>query len=309
MGKRRQRLSDDRGLVLELVDKGRDVLHNDTGRTRRRVVHLHHLDARREVHAQRGGVDGLDLLFLGLHDVGQLGVPRLVQTKVRRHHQRGAHLDHLGPVVRLTLGGDAAVRERELGGHGGLRPAEHGGEHGTSLRTVAVDRLLAEQNDIRCLLLDDLLQQLRHGKRLELLVQTHVGGHVDAAVSTHGESRPDLLLRVLRADRHGHDLRRGLSLLHADRLLHGDLAEGVHRHLHVRELDALFIGRDAHLDGIVDDPLDSDENLHLQRRWRRRRCVRRGLARRGGGVRWCQRHRPGRPADGRTLDGGAVMCH
>mmetsp|Transcript_69668 Transcript_69668/g.194741 ORF Transcript_69668/g.194741 Transcript_69668/m.194741 type:complete len:395 (-) Transcript_69668:72-1256(-) len=150
----------------------------------------------------------------------------------------------------------------------------------------------------------------RHtGKRLELLVQTHVGGHVDAAVSTHGESRPDLLLRVLRADRHGHDLRRGLSLLHADRLLHGDLAEGVHRHLHVRELDALFIGRDAHLDGIVDDPLDSDENLHLQRRWRRRRCVRRGLARRGGGVRWCQRHRPGRPADGRTLDGGAVMCH
>mmetsp|Transcript_69668 Transcript_69668/g.194742 ORF Transcript_69668/g.194742 Transcript_69668/m.194742 type:complete len:248 (-) Transcript_69668:541-1284(-) len=165
MGKRRQRLSDDRGLVLELVDKGRDVLHNDTGRTRRRVVHLHHLDARREVHAQRGGVDGLDLLFLGLHDVGQLGVPRLVQTKVRRHHQRGAHLDHLGPVVRLTLGGDAAVRERELGGHGGLRPAEHGGEHGTSLRTVAVDRLLAEQNDIRCLLLDDLLQQLRHCTR------------------------------------------------------------------------------------------------------------------------------------------------
>lgn len=53
------RLGDDRGLVLELVNKHGDVLHNDTGRARRRVVHLHNLDARREVHAKRGGIDGL----------------------------------------------------------------------------------------------------------------------------------------------------------------------------------------------------------------------------------------------------------
>ena len=46
-----------------------------------------------------------------------------------------------------------------------LRPAEHGSEHGASLRAVAVDRLLAEQDHIRCLLVDDLLQQLGHWKR------------------------------------------------------------------------------------------------------------------------------------------------
>ena len=70
------------------------------------------------------------------------------------------------------------------------------------------------------------------------------------------------------------------------------------------------VGAPGYLDGIVDDPLDSDENLHLQRRWRRRRCVREGLARRGGGVRWCHSGTRRRSAaDGRTLDGGAVMCH
>jgi hypothetical protein len=43
---------------------------------------------------------------------------------------------------------------------------------------------------------------------------------------------------LLRADGDGDDLGRLALLLQADRLLDGDLVEGVHAHLDVGELDA-----------------------------------------------------------------------
>jgi hypothetical protein len=51
-------------------------------------------------------------------------------------------------------------------------------------------------------------------------------------------------------------------LLQPDRLLAGDLVEGVHRHLDVRDVDAAAVGLDPDLDVVVDDPLDADEDLH-----------------------------------------------
>src|SRR3712207_7840390 len=60
--------------------------------------------------------------------------------------------------------------------------------------------------------------------------------------SAHGEGGADGLGRLLRADRHGDDLARLARLLEPDRLLDGDLVEGVHGHLDVGELDARAVG-------------------------------------------------------------------
>ena len=53
---------------------------------------------------------------------------------------------------------------------------------------------------------------------------------------------------------------RPTFLLQADRLLAGDLAEGVHAHLHVGQLDAGPVARDADAHGVVDDALHADED-------------------------------------------------
>ena len=52
------------------------------------------------------------------------------------------------------------------------------------------------------------------------------------------------------------------------RLFHCDLAERIHGHLHVRQLDSCFVCRDSHLDRIIDHSLHSDENLAYVRRVR-----------------------------------------
>ncbi len=67
---------------------------------------------------------------------------------------------------------------------------------------------------------------------------------------------------MLRADRDRHDLGGLALLLQPDRLLDGDLVEGVHRHLDVGELDARTVRLDADLHVVVDHPFDGDENFH-----------------------------------------------
>ena len=60
-------------------------------------------------------------------------------------------------------------------------------------------------------------------------------------------------------------------LLQADRLLARDLTKGVHAHLHVGQLDAGAVARDADADGVVDDALHADEDAlegHGGSRWR-----------------------------------------
>ena len=63
-------------------------------------------------------------------------------------------------------------------------------------------------------------------------------------------------------DRDGDDLRRLAGFLEAHRFLDADFVEGVHRHLHIGELDARAVGLDPDLDVVIDDPLDRDQNLH-----------------------------------------------
>ncbi|KAJ8578912.1 hypothetical protein ON010_g287 [Phytophthora cinnamomi] len=98
---------DHAGLVLELVHELVDAGHLDAGLAGGGVLDLQHLDTRRQVHAQAVGRERLDLLLLGLHDVGQRGVARLVEAQVGR--------DHGGQPQRA--GEHAAAH----GGHAGLR--------------------------------------------------------------------------------------------------------------------------------------------------------------------------------------------
>ena len=65
-----------------------------------------------------------------------------------------------------------------------------------------------------------------------------------------------------RADRHRDDLGRLAGFLQADRLLDGDLVEGIHRHLDVGEFDAGAVRLDANLDVVVDHPLHGHQNFH-----------------------------------------------
>ena len=99
---------------------------------------------------------------------------------------------------------------------------------------IVVDRLLAEDDQARLLLLGDLGENLGDRERLDLVV----GLDQDRAVGAHGERGAQRLLRLGRADRDRDDLGRDALLLEPDRFLDRDLVERVHAHLDVGEIDA-----------------------------------------------------------------------
>ncbi len=143
-------------------------------------------------------------------------------------------MNRLQPAIDLAGHVDGALAEAELIGEGALRPAEQRRQHLARLVRIVVDRLLAEDDELRALLLDDLLEDLGDREGLDRLV----GLDEDAAVGAHGKRGAERLLGLLRADRDGHDLGRLALLLQADRLFNSDLVEGVHGHLDVGELDS-----------------------------------------------------------------------
>src|SRR5882757_388633 len=251
----RTAMSDHSRFVTQLVYKLGHGLHLDAALALGRLLDLQHLEPGRDVDAQRVGGQDLDRLLLGLHDVGQRGVARLVEAQVGGDHRRQLDLDVLQDAVDLALDLGRAIGDVQLVGEGALRPAEKGGQHLAGLVGVVVDRLLADDHEARLLLVDHGLQELGDGERLEL----GVGLDEDAAVGAHGERGADRLLALQRAGGKGDDLGRGPLLFHTERLFHGDLVEGVHRHLDVGRLDAGVVGLYANLDVVVDDPLDRDQ--------------------------------------------------
>ena len=68
--------------LLQLGDELGGVGHLDAGLAARRLHRLEHLEARRDVDAVVGRLLHLERLLLGLHDVGQRGIARLVETQV-----------------------------------------------------------------------------------------------------------------------------------------------------------------------------------------------------------------------------------
>jgi hypothetical protein len=138
------------------------------------------------------------------------------------------------------------------------RPAGQRGQHLAGLVGVVVDRLLAEDHQARLFLLDDPLQDLRHGQRLGHVV----GLDQDAAVGAHGERGADRLLRLLRTDGHRDDLGHRAGFLQPDCLFNRDLVERVHAHLHIGEFDAGPVRLHANLHIVVDHPFDRHQDFH-----------------------------------------------
>src|SRR3546814_3969865 len=85
--------SDHLGFVTQLVDQLGDRGDLHAGLARRRLVHRDDGEARRHVDAEIIRRQGIDRLFLRLHDVGQRGIARLVEAQVGGDHRRQLQLE------------------------------------------------------------------------------------------------------------------------------------------------------------------------------------------------------------------------
>ena len=124
--------------------------------TRRRCFVLQRLELAGRVDAQRVERDDVERLFLRLHDVRQLHVARLVQAQIGREDRRQIDFDGFQTRVDFARHFRLAAVEFDLRGEGRLRTLPQRGQHLTGLAVVVVDALLAEQHDLRRLLLDEL---------------------------------------------------------------------------------------------------------------------------------------------------------
>ena len=224
-----------------------------------------HLEPRRDVDPVVGRRLLVDRLLLRLHDVGQRGVARLVQAQVGGDDRRQLQATGLHAAVDFARHLDLAVADHDFRGERALAPAGQRREHLPGLVAVVVDRLLAHDDEAGLFVVDDALQELGDGERLD----ERVGLDQDAAVGAHGERGADGLARLRRADRDDDHLGRLAGFLLPQRLLDRDLVERIHRHLDVGEVDARAVRLDADLDVVVDHPLDGHENLHGRRNSRR----------------------------------------
>src|SRR5256885_183927 len=90
------------GFVLELGHQRGNVRHLDTGAALGGLGHLERLQARGDIDAQLFRLDGVQLLFLGLHDVGQRDVARLVQAQIGGDDGRQAQGQGFQAAVHFT---------------------------------------------------------------------------------------------------------------------------------------------------------------------------------------------------------------
>jgi hypothetical protein len=154
------------------------------------------------------------------------------------------------------------ARDRELRGEGRLRPAQQRGQHLARRVHVVVDGLLAARTSPGASSRTTGGQQLRHGQRLDVLVHVRRRLDQDRAVRAHGQRGAQRLLRLVTPiDTAMISLATPL-FLQPDRLLDGDLVEGVHRHLDVGEIDTRAVRLHADLHVVVDHALHRHENLH-----------------------------------------------
>lgn len=197
----------------------------------------------------------LQRLLLRLHDVGQAGVPRLVQPQIGRddHGQLGPQRLNTAVDLARHFDGAVLVLDLDLAGLRRLRPAQEAGKHLSRLALVAVDGLLPQQDEVDVLRLDDALQQLRDRQGLQAaVVRLRLGKlDVERPVRTHGHGGAERVGALGPASGQGEDvvdLQRALAFAEADGLLDGELIEGVEGVLDTRGLDARL--------GLVDSGFD-----------------------------------------------------
>ncbi|SJM32112.1 hypothetical protein BQ8482_240050 [Mesorhizobium delmotii] len=247
------------GFVLQLVDQFGDALDLDARLAAARLLGLDHLQPRLDVGAVVGRALLVERLLLGFHDVGQRGIARLVEAKIRGDNRRHLQFHRLQAAIDLARHLGLVAIDNDLGSKSALRPAQKCGQHLAGLVRIVVDRLLAENDKTGLFRLDHALQHLGDTQRLRLLV----GLDQDGAVGTHGQRGAQRLLRLLRPDRDNDDLFRLAGLLQPDRLFDRDLVERVHRHLDVGEFHRRTVSLHTNLHIRIHNPLHGHKDLHL----------------------------------------------
>ena len=145
-----------------------------------------------------------------------------------------------------------------LGSEGALAVTGQRCQHLARLVVVAVDGLFAQDHQLRLLLVHHSLEQLGHGQR----GQVFGGFDEDGAICTQCQRGTQLFLSRGRADGDDDDLSCHAFLFQAYGFFHSDLAEGVHRHLDVGEVNAGVVRLDANFNVVIDHSFDSYKNLH-----------------------------------------------
>jgi hypothetical protein len=122
--------------------------------------------------------------------------------------------------------------------------------------------LLAENNEPGLFLECHGAEDLGNGEGKERARGVGVVEYVDGAVGAHGECRAEGIAGLGRADSGSDDLGGSAGLAEPERLLHGDLAEGVHRHLDIGCLHACPVQLHADFDSVVHHSLHRHKDLH-----------------------------------------------
>lgn len=122
-----------------------------------------------------------------------------------------------------------------------LRPAQQAREHLTRLTLVTIDSLLPEQHQVDVLLVDNLLQHLRDGKRLQAPIVGVGDVDVERAVGAHGHRRAEGISAFGSARGESEnvlDFEGTLALTETDGLLDREFVEWVERVLNAGGFDA-----------------------------------------------------------------------
>ena len=98
-------------------------------------------------------VTRFERFLLRLHDVGQLHVAGLVESQIHGDDGGQVDFDGLESGIDLARHLHLGAVDLDLGGVGSLRSIPDRREHLPGLVGVVVDRLLAEQNEVRVFLL------------------------------------------------------------------------------------------------------------------------------------------------------------
>ena len=247
---------------LSLSTSSADGPDLDAGLAAGRLDGLQHFEPRRDVDAVVAGRLLVDRLLLRLHDVRQRRVARLVEAQIGGDDRRDLQLHGLQAAVDLAR--HAGCSSPSIATFEAKVPC------GQPSSAASIWPVWLQSSSIACLPM--MTRPGFSSSTIALRIFATASGSTDAvdldqdaAVGAHRERGADRLGRLLRPDRDGDDLGRLAFFLQPDRLLDGDLVEGVHRHLDVGELDARAVGLHADLDVVIDHPLDGHQNLHASK--------------------------------------------
>ena len=206
---------------------------------------------------------------------GSAGVARLVEAQVGGDDRRHLELHGLQAAVDLAGDQDAVALDHELRGEGALRPAEQRRQHLAGLVAVVVDRLLAEDDEAGLLLLDDGLEDLGDGERLDRARRSSPGcrGRRPWRARCGWSRRPAPGRSRPRRSRSPCPL--SFSRIASSTAIS---SKGFIDILTLASSTPRAVALDANFDVVVDDPLDGHQNFHGVRSRGDRRTPPRRLA-------------------------------